>query len=510
MRNMEENQYHFLSKLNQISSVLTKQDVDSYVADRAYEELLSYIEHLARKTIPAKEFDQLNFLSFKEYSKEEIKKSLHTYLFSSKLWENDRNPVPYIKLCLKRMATNLSNDRKNIKLSLIMTCPLCLVDNKKSLLKPPTGGDFHWKCLECSKNTEAYQDILKKAILEKDQNLICETQAKLRASSAFQLHSRKGYCCPDCKRFIPHSTRTELGISCPYPDCFFFGESSSLEPMNHPLALGHNPLVTISIDESVSNRDCNGVKTKDIIGASIDVIKNQILQDDYLQAKQESEKEYSVLINSIDELIVFTKKQSTPATKKQKVLMLEAYKSLSKKMPEDMISYLVHRKQNSEIPLQSKIFQEYTSLIENALPFSIKKGKDQNLILSLTDENLNLFLGQSQFDSVVGVDGFIPNETKEIYIGDRTHKHYGPCFIGKIIDIINLETNQSILSEVKNYSFVGVNLNERVRVGTRVRVIHFRIPPHYETMGLVFLQRMRRQIVDKVYFKLNKKKRIAK
>jgi len=506
---MAENEYHFLSKLNEISPILTEQDIDRYVADRVYEELTPYIEYLARKTISTKYLDNLNLLSFKESSKGEIKNSLYTYLFKSKLWQEGRDPVPYIKLCLKRMATSISNDRRGIKTSLVMVCPLCITNDEKIYLKSPISGSL-WECPKCSENIEIYQEKLKKAIADKDQQLVAEIQSNLRCSLAFKSHSRKGYCCPDCKRFIPHSAGNEFGISCPYPDCFFFGDPNSLELMNHPLGVGRSTPFILSMDAALSNSNSDGPKVADILGGSIETIKNQILQDDYLQIKQESEKEFLILIESIDELITFTKKQSTSATKKQKVLMLEAYKNLCKKFPEDMISYLVHRKQSSETPLQSKIFQEYVSLIENALPFYIKKGKNQNLILSLTDENLNLFLGQSQFESVVGLNGVIPNETKEIDTGDRTYKHHGPCFIGKIIDVIDLENNKSILSEVRDYSFVGINLNERVRAGTRVRVSHFRIPPHYETMGLVFLQRMRRQIVDKVFYKLNKKKRVSK
>jgi len=43
-----------------------------------------------------------------------------------------------------------------------------------------------------------------------------------------------------------------------------------------------------------------------------------------------------------------------------------------------------------------------------------------------------------------------------------------------------------------------------------VTVSHFRIPSHYELGSLVYLQRIRRQIVDSVYFRLNNKKRPLK
>lgn len=502
---MTEPEYNFLSKLNEISPILLESDLDAYVTSRAYDDLLPYIENLARKTIPHQELDELRISSFKESSKQEIKNSLNTFIFKSKLWKDDRNPVPYIKLCLKRMAGVMANDRNGVQQALVMVCPLCLYNNNRTYLHQNTS---LWECSKCNIDFEKYQNQLQQALKDKNQKLASEAQINLKSILVFKAHSRKGYCCPDCKKFIPHSAATQFGISCPYPNCFFFGDISGLELMNHPLGLGRSLQArsTISMDSPICKSDSDGTATLSDITYS----KNQILQDDILQVKQESEKEFFILLQSIEELISIMKRQSTSATKRQKILMLEAYKNLCNQMPQEMVSYLVHRKQSSETPLQSRIFQEYVSLIENSLPFHLKKGDKKTLIMSLTDENLNLFLGQSQYDSVVGMNNIIPNETKEIYIGDRTHKHYGPCFIGKIIDVIDLDTNQSLIKDVESYSFVQIVMHARVRVGTRVRVIHFRIPCHYETKHMVYAQRMRRSIVDKIYYKLNKKKRDTK
>ena len=53
-------------------------------------------------------------------------------------------------------------------------------------------------------------------------------------------------------------------------------------------------------------------------------------------------------------------------------------------------------------------------------------------------------------------------------------------------------------------------MDKSVEPGTPVIVKHFRILPHYEMHSLVYLQRVRRAIVDSVYFRLNKKKRKVK
>jgi hypothetical protein len=78
-----------------------------------------------------------------------------------------------------------------------------------------------------------------------------------------------------------------------------------------------------------------------------------------------------------------------------------------------------------------------------------------------------------------------------------------------LINVIDKSNNTSMMDMVDNYSFVQIKMKESIEIGTHVRVKHFRIIPHYEMGGLVYLQRIRKKIVDSVYFKLNGKKRIA-
>lgn len=180
------------------------------------------------------------------------------------------------------------------------------------------------------------------------------------------------------------------------------------------------------------------------------------------------------------------------------------------KYPEEMVSYLVHQKQNLDFPIQARIFQEYAGLVENCLPFSVKKRGEMVDIVDLTDPNLSLFLGISKFEALVKGDHTIPNNTKETYTGGRKFKNYGPCFIGKLIDVIDSSTNYSLKSCVKEYSFVNITLDDSILPGTPVTVTHFRIQSHYEMDSLVHLQRIRRHLVDSVYFRLNKKKRVPR
>jgi len=75
-----------------------------------------------------------------------------------------------------------------------------------------------------------------------------------------------------------------------------------------------------------------------------------------------------------------------------------------------------------------------------------------------------------------------------------------------LVDVEDLSTGESIFNKVKSYTFVQIN-TEDVDPGTRVKITHFRIPSHYEMGSLVYLQRIRRKIVDSVYYNKFGKKR---
>ena len=135
----------------------------------------------------------------------------------------------------------------------------------------------------------------------------------------------------------------------------------------------------------------------------------------------------------------------------------------------------------------------------------MEKGGKKIDIVSLTAPELSLFTGISKYDSKVAADGSIPNETKEEYIGGRKYINHGPCFIGKLISVVDKSTGESVMSNVREYTFSKISTD--LEPGTPVEVTHFRIPSHYEMKGMVFLQRIRRQLVDSIYLRLHKKKR---
>jgi hypothetical protein len=382
---------------------------------------------------------------------------------------------------LNRLADRLHWDTSVVKKANLPVCPACRLENRKEFLAQE--GKL-WRCMACTQLLDS---------------LPPGKEGKARLCKVFAIHSRKGYRCPDCSRFIPESINTNFGISCPYEDCIFMGQVTDLQVMPHPVALSQRAMV--SLQTNLGDGSGRELVMQDMLEADI------IQPDVQLDIQQQNQREYDLLLQVINDQISLIKRMNAPGTMVQKSLMYEAYKSMLQKYPEEMVSYLVHRKQNADFPIQARIFQEYASLVEGFLPFSIEKKHEKIDIVSLTDPNLSLFLGVSVYEAEVRANNTIPNNTVETYTGGRKFKDYGSCFIGKVIDVVDRRTKQSLKSWVKEYSFVQIKMDEEIPPGTPVIVSHFRIPSHYEMDSLVFLQRIRRQIVDKVYFRMNKKKR---
>jgi len=107
----------------------------------------------------------------------------------------------------------------------------------------------------------------------------------------------------------------------------------------------------------------------------------------------------------------------------------------------------------------------------------------------------------SIFEEEVTEHFTIKNKTEEKYFGEEDGKDYGKCFLGKIIDITDLSSNESILSDLESYSFSVINLSEEIAPGTMVRVSHLRIAPSYTLGSLKILQ----VICSKIRARINKK-----
>lgn len=481
---------------------LEAQNINESHLDWVVEESLNFfddkISKLANKAYGVS--DQISKSSFKEQSKEELKKAICTFLFTHKHYLSGRDIHSYLLTVLNRLSDRIRWDITSAKKINIPICPGCKHLGFKEFLHTEN------KSLRCQRCTLEFDRINEEILQCKKMNLnYSRLENNLNILKAFSLHSKKGFKCPDCTKFIPASLLNNNNtISCPYNDCFYFGDISNLENMSHPLGLSiRNDISLSSPIKSLKNNSSDGDAS-----SLENLIKNdQVDVDTEISIKQEYVKEYQILLDVIKNQMTRLKSKNTSSTFLQKYLMYEAYLKMLYNFPEEMISYLVHLKQCTEFPIQSKIFQEYVKLIEDRMPISLMKGNERIDILSLTDPNLCLFTGLSKFNAVVDKNNCIPNNTIETYTGGRKMKYRGPCFLGKVLDIKDTEKNISIIHNMKQHSFVQIEMDKNIEPGALVEVTHFRILPHYEIGSLVYLQRIRRKIVDSVYLRIHGKKR---
>lgn len=301
---------------------------------------------------------------------------------------------------------------------------------------------------------------------------------KIFLLKTFSRHRKIGYHCQDCKRFVPHPLDNSLTISCPYFDCCFVGEWSLLKKMHHPV-IQSNPEKLI-LDDKKNIKDL-------IVSGAHD-------QHSQLEAEQTLQNQVMVLRDIIESQRNSLPYSSSDFTAKHKGLVYQAFDELLMQYPDAMVDYLLNQSRSGGF--QHKIFQKYISLLEASLPLSFKKNNKIHRVESLLDESLSLFDGISTFDSMVSDKMNIKNRTEEFYIGGRKAHITKPYYIGKLINIINKETKESIINHVLEYSFSVIKVKDIVP-GTVVTVTHLRVPPHYQMGGMVYVNRIRKKIIDR-------------
>lgn len=484
-----------INQINELAPFLDKSDL-GWIVPKLLSHYDARIRLLARRAYGSAANQTENgpsvaLSAFREWVKNELNSALETFLFKSEHWRSGRDIEPYLIKSISRLADRLKWGQESEKKVNALVCPGCKYLLKKEFLQP--FGQL-WKCPACYEQTQ----IIDGEILKANDLMAIKLEMKAKLFKAFAFHSKTGYRCPECYRFIPESSNGAHGIVCPYPDCSYFGSVSHLEKMIHPVSLTrrNNLSLQTPIDEKHQIQEL--------------IVSHNIEAECRIQASETFVEELNILKQVVDGQLDLVKRTNCAGTKLQKVLMYEAYKNIINEYPEEMVSYLVHRKQSADFPLQAKIFQEYVGLMQDSLPYTIIQNNEEHEIVSLLDPKISLFDGISIFDASVRFDHTIPNNTTECYMGGRKFKNYGPCFIGLILDIENKNTNFSIKNEIEEYSFVQIKMKNTVDVGTPVTVKHYRMPSHYEMGSLVYLQRARKKIVDKVYFKTNGKQRKTK
>lgn len=481
-------------EIDQKQGSIKTQDLDAWIIPSLLEEYDPKIKYLASHAYsvhPSESGYELAVRAFRERSKAKIREALETFFFKKQHWKQNNNLNAYLKATLRNLSNSLYWEGATKSRTAKPICPLCKAKNGAKQGLHLENGKL--RCDWCTKYAQVIIEEIEKGASEDSERLRQEREARV----AFSLHSKQGLRCCGCLRFIPKSLIEEGFVACPYEDCDEFGETDHLMAMTHPMS------VAAKSSENLENLEDKG-------GPNLE--STSLLQDNsgfskadsLLEAKDDFQHKLKLIQQVIKEQKAAVNR-TNQKTKVQKSLMYDAFAQVLEEQPDDMIRYLCHRKYSFSDPIQSKIYQKYGGLVEDYLPFTIKYGQKEKDIVSLTDPELSLFTGISEYTSKVQADGTIPNETKEVYIGGREYKNHGPCFIGKLIEVQD-EQGNSLLPQVVEYTFSKIS-TQGIEEGTRVQVTHFRIPSHYEMKGLVFLQRIRRKLVDSIYFRLHKKKR---
>lgn len=404
--------------------------------------------------------NQISLLSLKEELIEELRTGCVTFINKNSPIEELNAYLLYIvNAYCKKVAKPL------IKQKVEYICPGCLfLDKELSLLS------FNkvFYCDECQSGVNITPD-------PKMQYLF----------ATFSQHNKNGYHCLDCDRFIPHPLDNSSTVSCPYFDCLFVGPIMNLDKMHHP--------------NSKSNPE------KLILDARSDDLGSSSLKDSISSQEIDACTQLEVAEYLQDKLVIFqeiieTQSNNVPysssnSTIRHKQYVYKAFLNLLNQFPAELIGYLSNNN-DSHMGFQHRIFQEYIRLLEESFPFFITKNKSIHKIDNLLDNSLCLFDGISVFDSFVTDKLSIKNGTKEFYIGGRKASYTKPFYIGKLLNIIRSDTKTSLMHLVKDYSFSKIRLRDIVP-GTPVTVTHLRVPPHYQMGGMVYVNRVRKKIVER-------------
>jgi hypothetical protein len=356
----------------------------------------------------------------------------------------------------------------------------------KKLAKPSTKHKAEYICPGCVFLGKEYSVLIFNKVLYCDE---CEEELKTHSHDpkknyffrTFYRHNKNGYRCPDCKRFIPHPLDNSSTISCPYFDCVFAGPVNELDKMHHPSSKSNPEKLILDSSDGFSLKD-------NIQSQEADAYKQLELAEE-LQGKVDSIQE---IIETQSNNAAYS---SADATVRHKQCVYQAFSNLLQRHPEEMTAYLLNDNE-THMGFQHKIFQEYVSLLEAMLPFSIYKHKKAVKIDSLLDKNLCLFDGISVFDGIVNDKLTVKNETKEFYIGGRKAAYAKPFYIGKLLGVMQRDTKTPLIQHVKDYSFSRIRMAD-IKPGTLVTVTHLRVPPHYTMGGMSYVNRIRKKIVER-------------
>lgn len=428
-------------------------DVDSMVEEflSTHEPSLSTMHQMYFKT-----GNKLSLHALIELLKNELRTGVVAFI-------NKDSPMeelePYLFYIVNAYCRKLSSPDSKKKSEYI--CPGCLFLGMATLVN----FDKTFQCEECHAQLKAATD-----------------PKQIFFYRAFAVHNKRGYHCQDCNRFIPHPLDNVSTVSCPYFDCTFVGEYKDLHPMHHTTSQTNPERLVLDVTQDGHRYFKDSIVSTEVSALSA------------LEMKEDLQYKVDVIKDVIDSQISHVAYSGSDFTIKHKQFVYQSFAILLQRQPEEMVGYLLDGTRSGGF--QHKVFQEYIKLLEESLPFLIKKGNKRHRVDNLLSEHLCIFSGISVFSGVVGDNLSIKNGTIEYYIGGRKASYTEPYYIGKLLNVLHTETKEPLLHLVKEYSFSKIKFKD-IPSGTPVTVTHLRIPPHYQMGGMVYVNRVRKKIVER-------------
>ena len=288
-----------IDKINTSAASLTETDLNQWVIPELMQFYQNKINGISYKIYNSS--NEVSSSSFKEIAKKELSAALNTFLFKAEHWRSGRDINPYLITTISRLGTKVKSELNAVKHSNALICPLCKENKNKELLIQE--GKL-WKCAVCSNLVETLNNF----------------DAKLALYKIFALHSRKGYRCPECDKFLPSSYLTEETIMCPYIGCSFIGYKLELSIMSHPVSsISKHNLSLQSLIPSKSSSS-SSVSYQDMLKDD-----THIDTDTRIYVEENFNLEYKMLLSIIENQI-----EHIPSSKFQKLLMMRAFKMITK------------------------------------------------------------------------------------------------------------------------------------------------------------------------------------
>lgn len=319
----------------------------------------------------------------------------------------------------------------------------------------------------------------------KSKEEIDNLECKINFLKAFCNHSKKGFKCPECEKFIPNSYK---GTNCPYTKCRKYIDRSITVEKKHPVIFGRRQYVYINNTINKFNND-----KKEFSERYCDTSGNAY---DLLSMEEERVKEISMIAD-----IISKQKKANGNTRKIpiKSCMYDAFDTVLKESPDEMVKYLVNGGQNGDISIQAIIFQTFVDIIKSKFPIIVFIKSIQIKIDSLLDGRLNIFDGKRKFINFLDHNLIVKKRCQFRIDNDICVKDQSDHFIGKITSITNSK-GDDVSHFIDSYSFSNIKMcnSEFIKPAEDIIVEYYSLKPSYTMGPLIHLQRIKRKISDSI------------